>query len=85
MSRESQSLLALTASETGAAVAGALVPPLLVGALKQTSFGYVCLTYRVLAAEGTLTGHLEALSAELGFTVDDITVRSYLYFLGRPR
>ncbi len=70
--------------ETGAAVAGALVPPLLVGALKQTSFGYVCLTYRVLAAEGTLTGHLEALSAELGFTVGDITVRSYLYFLGAP-
>jgi len=77
-------LAVLAACETGAAVAGALVPPLLVGALKQTSFGYVCSTYRALAAEGTLTGHLEALSAQLGFTVGDITVGSYVDFLGAP-
>jgi len=54
------------------------------GAQADILWVYVCSTYRALAAEGTLHDHLEALSAQLGFTVGDITVGSLVYFLGAP-
>jgi hypothetical protein len=75
---------AFVCCDVSAAVVGAFVPPLVVGTIKQASFNFVASTYRALAAEGTLAGHLEALSSRVGFSVGDITASSYLYYMAAP-